>query len=100
MYLPVRHGEGKLVARYKTTIDQMFIQNQIAMQYADDGWKPTRAIAGVCDPTGRIFGLMPHPEAYLFPYNHPSWTRLKIEGKLPEEGEGLKIFKNAVDYFS
>jgi len=50
-------------------------------------------IAGICDETGRIFGLMPHPEAFLFSQNHPRWTREKIK-----EGEGLKIFKNAVEF--
>jgi phosphoribosylformylglycinamidine synthase len=51
-------------------------------------------IAGICDPTGRIFGLMPHPEAYVDRTNHPQWTRRD----LPDEGEGLKIFRNAVAY--
>jgi phosphoribosylformylglycinamidine synthase len=51
-------------------------------------------IAGICNETGRIFGLMPHPEAYLHYTNHPRWTR----EKLPEEGMGLAIFKNAVDF--
>jgi phosphoribosylformylglycinamidine synthase len=52
------------------------------------------AIAGICDETGRIFGLMPHPEAYLHYTNHPRWTR----EKLPEEGMGLALFKNAVKF--
>ncbi len=49
---------------------------------------------GVCDETGRLFGLMPHPEAYLYFVNHPRWTREKV----PEEGMGMAIFRNAVDY--
>ena len=53
-----------------------------------------RAVAGICDPTGRIFGLMPHPEAYLHRTNHPRWTR----EDLPEEGAGLQMFKNAVTF--
>jgi phosphoribosylformylglycinamidine synthase len=57
------------------------------------------AVAGVCDPSGRIFGLMPHPEAYLSPYNHPSWTRRAALGlSLPEEGEGVALFRNAVSF--
>ena len=52
------------------------------------------AIAGICDPTGRLFGIMPHPEAYLYPVNHPRWTREKV----PEEGMGLAIFRNAIGY--
>jgi phosphoribosylformylglycinamidine synthase len=60
-------------------------------------WNPNGsvgAVAGICDETGRLFGLMPHPEAYLYPYNHPRWTREQV----PEEGMGLAIFKNAVNY--
>ena len=52
------------------------------------------AIAGISDETGRLFGMMPHPEAYLYRTNHPRWTR----EDLPEEGMGLAIFRNAVEY--
>ena len=51
-------------------------------------------IAGICDPTGRVFGLMPHPEAYVDRTNHPRWTR----EELPLEGAGLQVFRNAVEY--
>jgi phosphoribosylformylglycinamidine synthase len=60
-------------------------------------WNPngsTDAIAGVCDSTGRVFGLMPHPEAFLHRTNHPRWTR----EDLPDEGQGLAIFRNAVSF--
>jgi phosphoribosylformylglycinamidine synthase len=63
-----------------------------------------RDIAGICDPTGRIFGLMPHPEAFHHFTNHPDWTRrkeaLSRQGRTleSEEGEGVRIFKNAVEY--
>lgn len=50
-------------------------------------------IAGICDQTGRIFGIMPHPEGFLFRENHPRWTREKIQ-----EGRGLKVFENAVNF--
>jgi phosphoribosylformylglycinamidine synthase len=53
------------------------------------------AIAGICDASGRIFGLMPHPEAFNHPANHPSWTRLKA---LPDKGDGMAIFENAVGF--
>ena len=56
-----------------------------------------RSIAGICDPTGRVFGLMPHPEAFLSPFNAPDWTR---QDKLPAEGEGAAIFRNAIDYIA
>jgi len=52
----------------------------------------------MCDQTGRIFGIMPHPEGYLYPTNHPSWTRRESKVKPAEYGQGLQILKNAVDY--
>jgi phosphoribosylformylglycinamidine synthase len=52
------------------------------------------AIAGICDQTGRLFGMMPHPEANLYPVNHPRWTREKV----PAEGMGVAIFRNAIEY--
>jgi phosphoribosylformylglycinamidine synthase len=110
MYLPVRHGEGKFVVADKTILDYLNRRNMITMQYAqmvtgaptmEYPFNPNGSIdsiAGICDPTGRIFGLMPHPTAYLSPYNHPSWGRLKLHGKMPEKGEGVKIFENAIEY--
>ncbi len=111
LYLPVRHGEGNLTSPDNSLFDKLEKQNQISLQYIDPETKtPTEkyplnpngsknGIAGICDPTGRIFGLMPHPEAFLSPFNHPFWTRLKAEGNLPEEGDGVKIFRNAAEYF-
>ena len=103
LYLPVRHGEGKFVSKNEIIRERLIAQNQIVVHYADDRgnlsdypWNPNGSelnIAGICDETGRIFGLMPHPESFLFPQNHPRWTRMKIK-----EGEGLKIFKNAVSF--
>lgn len=103
LYLPVRHGEGKFVSREEKIRERLISQNRIVAQYMDDKgnlagypWNPNGSelnIAGICDETGRIFGLMPHPEAFLFPQNHPRWTREKIQ-----EGEGLKIFKNAINF--
>jgi phosphoribosylformylglycinamidine synthase len=52
------------------------------------------AIAGLCDESGRLMGLMPHPEAFLHRTNHPRWTR----ESLPEEGDGLILFRNALEY--
>jgi len=51
-------------------------------------------IAGICDPSGRVFGLMPHPEGFFDRTNHPRWTREEV----PEEGDGLRILRNAVEY--
>ncbi|MEM4248258.1 MAG: phosphoribosylformylglycinamidine synthase subunit PurQ, partial [Candidatus Nanoarchaeia archaeon] len=56
-------------------------------------------IAGICDETGRIFGLMPHPEAFLSPFNSSDWTRqIAIHGEIGLEGQGAIIFRNAVAF--
>lgn len=111
LFVPVRHGEGKVTANDESVIKKILDSDQAPIYYIDPATdKPTdkypynpngsaAAIAGICDPTGRIFGLMPHCEAYISPYNHPYWTRLKVEDKLPGEGEGVQIFRNAVQYF-
>lgn len=103
IYLPVRHGEGKFISKNVVIRGRLQKTNQMVAQYVDDKgnlvgypWNPNGSelnIAGICNETGRIFGLMPHPEAFLFPQNHPRWTREPIK-----EGEGLKIFKNAVNF--
>ena len=103
LYLPVRHGEGKFVAK-EIFLQKLNKNNQIALWYVDEKgnlsdypWNPNGSlenIAGICDETGRIFGLMPHPEAYLYKTNNPRWTR----EKLSEEGMGVKVFRNAVDF--
>ena len=111
--LPVRHGEGKVYTE-QGIIDKLAEKHQIVLQYADREGNPARGkwplnpngslldIAGICDSTGRIFGLMPHPEAYNHYTNHPDWVlkreMLDREGKgiEREEGEGIAIFRNAV----
>ena len=113
--LPVRHGEGKFYAE-KGIIDRLIKKNQVVIQYADKEGNPAEGrwpfdpngslydIAGICDSTGRIFGLMPHPEAYNHFTNHPDWALKREElarmGKTieKEEGEGIAIFRNAVEY--
>lgn len=108
--LPLRHGEGKFVANDEI-LAEIERLNLVAVRYANsDGSIATEfpalpngslnSIAGICDTTGRIFGLMPHPEAFLSPFNSPSWGAEKIAGTLAEEGEGVIFFKNAVDYIS
>lgn len=106
LYLPVRHGEGKFIPKDEETLKKLQRENLIALQYSGPGCQsPTMdyplnpngsvsAIAGISDKTGRLFGMMPHPEAYLYPVNHPRWTREKV----PEEGMGLAIFRNAIEY--
>jgi len=104
MYIPVAHAEGKFVAD-KTVLDEMNQRNMIVFRYVDAlgeanpgyPWNPNGSredIAGVCDPSGRIFGLMPHPERHIEPTQHPHWTR---DGLSPEP-DGIKVFRNAVDF--
>ena len=112
---PVRHGEGKFFAD-SDTIDRLIENNQVALQYALADGSPAGGrfpdnpngslhdIAGICDPTGRIFGLMPHPEAYNHRTNHPDWTRTKEiakrRGADPENDltVGIRMLKNGVDF--
>ena len=113
--LPVRHGEGKFYAEDET-VNRLFENNQVALQYADENGDPANGrwplnpngslkdIAGICDPSGRLFGLMPHPEGFNHYTNHPNWTKKKEaiirQGKVmeSEEGDGIKIFRNAVEF--
>lgn len=106
LYLPVRHGEGKFIVKDGNILKSLYSNKQISLKYIGrEGkenpgypWNPNGSvddIAGICDQTGRVFGLMPHPEGYLYRLNHPAWTR----EELPEEGMGLQIFRNAVSYF-
>lgn len=106
IYLPVAHGEGKFVVDEQTTLQQMEQNSQIVVKYCGkDGqeapypYNPNGSIAsvaGICNSSGRIFGLMPHPERNVEPYHHPRWTR----GESAEEGDGMRFFRNAVEYFS
>ncbi len=105
LYLPVRHGEGNFIVRDQETLNELKKNHQIALQYIHPETKsPTleypfnpngsqEAVAGLTDPTGRIFGLMPHPEAFNNWTNHPQWNRKK--NKI---AQGLYIFKNAVEW--
>jgi phosphoribosylformylglycinamidine (FGAM) synthase-like amidotransferase family enzyme len=115
--LPVRHGEGKFYAPPQV-LKRLQEGRQIALTYTLPSGEPAQGrfpdnpngslldIAGICDPTGRIFGLMPHPEAFHHFTQHPQWTLWKAmrerEGRAweTEEGEGLQIFKNAYAYLS
>ncbi len=133
--LPIAHAEGRFVARDEGEFSKLSESGQLALRYrakttqgaaesidiADDADNanipypdnPNGSqgnVAGVCDATGRIFGLMPHPERYLEGTNHPQWTRQQGTGRqgtgrqgtgrpAREAGEGLRVFQNAVRYF-
>ncbi|MCK5844560.1 MAG: phosphoribosylformylglycinamidine synthase I [Victivallales bacterium] len=108
MRLPVRHGEGKFVAN-DDVLARIEAKRLVALRYCgetgstDCGFPENpngsiNNIAGICDITGRVFGMMPHPEAFLSPYNAPDWQEKKMRGELPDEGEGVAFFRNAVEY--
>ena len=112
---PIRHGEGKFYAE-KDIIDRLWADEQVVLRYTLPDGDPAEGrfpfnpngsvddIAGICDPTGRIFGLMPHPEAFNHWTNHPRWTRSKEERKRqglePETDPtaGVQILQNGVRY--
>jgi phosphoribosylformylglycinamidine synthase subunit PurQ / glutaminase len=112
--LPIAHAEGRLVVSDPAVISTWDANQQIALNYSDPQEAATASgirgcalrypinpngstadIAGLCDPTGRVLGLMPHPERFLFATQHPQWTRRGLRG----EGAGIQIFRNAVNYF-
>ena len=113
--LPVRHGEGKFYAQ-EATLRRLMDDHQVVLQYAlPDGSPADRKfpfnpngsvydIAGICDPSGRIFGLMPHPEAYTHQANHPDWPRIKEKQKRGIENAeriptlGIQLLQNAVAF--
>lgn len=114
--LPVRHGEGKFYAE-PDVIQRLIDANQVILRYASADGKPAGGlfplnpngsvhdIAGICDPTGKVIGLMPHPEAFNHWTNHPDWTwkreRSRREGRaIPEEGQGIRLFRNVVEHFA
>ncbi|MBI5229249.1 phosphoribosylformylglycinamidine synthase I [Candidatus Micrarchaeota archaeon] len=104
LYLPVRHGEGKFISKNEAVKKRLRESHHIVAQYVNELGEPAEypmnpngsedGIAAICDETGRIFGLMPHPEAFIHKTNHPRWTREQLN----EEGMGMQVFRNAVDY--
>jgi phosphoribosylformylglycinamidine synthase len=101
---PVAHGEGKFVARDAGVLKRIVAGRQVAFRYVTrEGGKPAYPenpngsqdhIAGIVDETGRVLGLMPHPERHALPWHHPRWTR---DG-LKAEGDGMFVFRNAVAF--
>ena len=103
--LPIAHGEGRFMVRDEGVLQALRANDQVAFRYADDAGgvaagppaNPNGSvdnIAGVCDMTGRVLGMMPHPERFISSYLHPTWTRQAS----PPAPAGLELFKNAVDY--
>ena len=104
--LPVEHAEGRVVVAESTVLQRLEESQQIALRYVDEAERVDQypanpngsdgGIAGLCDPTGRIFGLMPHPDRNFDALHHPLWTRKGAN----EPPDGLTIFQNAVASFS
>jgi phosphoribosylformylglycinamidine synthase len=109
IYLPIRHGEGKFIPKDAETLAALKRNGQISLRYSTAaGANPGEGaaayplnpngsvdhIAGISSADGLIFGLMPHPEAHMLATNHPQWQKLGLKG----EGEGIRIFRNAVDH--
>lgn len=104
IYLPVAHGEGKFMTQDKEVLQRLKRNKQIVFQYCDekgslkgypDNPNGSQAnIAGICDTTGRIFGLMPHPERHIDGLQHPRG----MQNRNKQAGDGLQIFKNGVEY--
>jgi phosphoribosylformylglycinamidine synthase I len=104
IYLPIAHGEGKVVANSEQTLEKLRGDDLVAFKYVDEngstGGYPVNpngsvdSIAGLTDKTGRVLGLMPHPERHVRHTQHPRWTRRKNE----KDPDGMTIFNNAVKY--
>ncbi|MGB9742822.1 MAG: phosphoribosylformylglycinamidine synthase I [candidate division WOR-3 bacterium] len=103
IYLPVAHSEGKFITRSPAVLRRLNQNNQVVLRYVTARGEPAvypdnpngsvEGIAGICDPTGRIFGLMPHPERFLRKEHHPRWHRENLT-----RPDGIAIFENAVKY--
>jgi len=99
--LPVAHGEGKFVPASEEALRQFWARDQVVFQYVSpDGSQPDYPldpngsvdhIAGMCNEKGTVFGLMPHPERHVLPWQHPRFRR-----EQRREGDGLAIFRNAI----
>ncbi len=104
IYLPIAHAEGKVVTKDDTALEELKFQGQIAFKYVDENGREgpypvnpngsVDSIAGLTDTTGRVLGLMPHPERHVRPTQHPHWSRLKDRA----DGDGMTIFKTCVKY--
>jgi len=105
--LPVAHGEGKFIPRDKGTLKRLKDEGLVALEYVDKNGRTAgypynpngsvKNIAGICDRTGRVFGLMPHPERHVTSLQHPNWTR-RLRHLSDRKGDGFAIFKNGVEF--
>lgn len=106
IHIPIAHAEGKFIPRNEKALASLKRGGQVVFRYTDSTGSLSGAphnpngsvddIAGICDPTGRIFGLMPHPERHISYLQHPNWRR--YDPNDPLMGIGLEIFKNGVNF--
>lgn len=104
IYLPIAHGEGKFIPKNESALRKLKERNLIVFQYVDErgnieGYphNPNGSvfnIAGITDPTGKILGMMPHPERHIEFTQHPRWTKSSKKGP----GDGFKIFRNGIEF--
>lgn len=111
LFVPMAHAEGRLVVRDDEAGRRFIGSGQMCLRYCEENGSTTDQplpfpanpngsqfnVAGICDASGRIFGMMPHPERHIEATHHPFWTRRTEQ---PEHGEGFAIFRNAVEYFA
>ena len=105
LYLPVAHGEGRFIVREPWILRGLEETGQVVLRYTSSDGGDVRFpsnpngsqgnVAGICDASGRVLGLMPHPERHVLPTQHPQWTRLGLAA----EGDGIRLFRNAVECF-
>lgn len=103
LFVPIAHGEGRFVCRAEWILRGLEQSGQVVLRYAGVADRPDVSnpngsqgrVAGLCDPTGRVLGLMPHPERHVLPIQHPHWTRTGLAPR----GDGLALFRNAIDFF-
>jgi len=103
LFVPIAHGEGRFVCRAEWILRGLEQAGQVVLRYSGVSDRPDCSnpngsqgrVAGLCDATGRVLGLMPHPERHVLPIQHPHWTRTG----LAPEGDGLKLFRNAIEFF-
>src|SRR5262249_5061645 len=104
--MPVAHGEGNFIVREPWILKGLEQAGQVVLKFVDEHGQPgpypvnpngsQGDVAGICDASGRVLGLMPHPERHVLPTQHPRWTRKGLAA----EGDGLRLFRNAVEYFA
>ena len=104
--MPIEHAEGKVVTASDAVLQRLEQAGQVAVRYVDPAGRCDRypanpngsvaGLAGLCDPTGRVFGLMPHPDRHFDHAQHPHWTRRNPEAP----PDGLTVFQNAARYWA